>query len=450
MAKTTFSRREIMRRVGGATLLVAPILRSRQAAAVASTRRTSLATIYYANGPTANIDQMFPPRSGNGWDWSKPNLLTKALGPHETYMHICYDLWVNDGKGTKGAHGGAAVLWATGSGPLLDTNVDNHRASNESIDQWYANVTKTKKLYLGRSVTARAPLRSSYDGPGRPGTPELDLKRAYDEVFGTVSDGSGQTFDLEAHRKASRRQLLVLDAINVNLKQANRLFGFSTHERERLQRYEAMVADLEKDLRRALDNPAPPAVQGRPQVVFQDDIAGSVKAAMDIMVGALALDVRCAAAYQMGVSYSGPNYSAVGGPAGHHSAQHGGDQAAARRATVWIHEQVAYMLAKMRGVDVGGGRNLLDEAVVLLGTDTPHGVNHNYNISHPTFLFGKAGGRLKGGVEAPRPAGGHRDTVDMLATAAEALGSGAPNLFTDKAGAGRRFSGFISEFMAKG
>jgi hypothetical protein len=85
--------------------------------------------------------------------------------------------------------------------------------------------------------------------------------------------------------------------------------------------------------------------------------------------------------------------------------------------------------------------------VVLVGCDTPHGSNHNYNLSHPTFLFGKAGGRLKGGVEAPRTPGSHRDLVDMIATAAEALAAGAPNLFTDKASAGRRFSGFIKEFM---
>jgi hypothetical protein len=446
MAKTTFSRRDIMRLVGGAALLVDPVLRGRTArAAGASTPR--LATFYYANGPTANIDQMFPSRMGDGWDWSKPNLLTKALAPHQSYMHIAYDLWINNGSRPKGAHGGAVVLWSTGSGPLLDLNVDNHRASNASIDQWYADVTKTRKLYLGYAVSARAPLRSSYDGPGRPGTPEVDLKRAYDGLFGGISDGAGQTFDLDAYRKRHRRELFVLDAINTDLKASQRLFGFSAPERERLQRYEAMIADLEKDLRAALANPTPPSAQGKPQVVFANDLRGSVKAALDIMVGAMALGLRNATAYQLGVAYSGPNYTSIGGPSGHHSAQHGSGQESARKATIWIHEQVAYMLQKMRGVDMGAGRNLLDESVVLVGCDTPHGANHNYNISHPTFLFGKAGGRLKGGVEAPRTPGAHRDLVDMIATAAEALGAGAPNMFTDKTGAGRRFSGFIKEFL---
>jgi hypothetical protein len=102
----------------------------------------------------------------------------------------------------------------------------------------------------------------------------------------------------------------------------------------------------------------------------------------------------------------------------------------------------------MRAVTESDGSNLLDNSVVMSGTDTPEGrATHDFRgIDHPTFLFGKAGGRLRGDVVAPAPSGGARDYVDLLATAAEVLAAdvGVANPYTAKPG----FRSLVSELLA--
>lgn len=433
MTKTRFSRREILRYSGAASLLLVPVLRPRLAHA--QEKPVRLVTFYYGNGPTAEIGRMFPARSGDNWTWGN-NLLTRALQPHAQYMSIARGLWIRDGRRPKGAHGGAAISWATGSNGLVHPDVDDHASENASIDHWYAEQTGTQKLYLGVERGNRRVFSSSYAGYDQPSQPEQDMRRAYDSVFrGFMPAGDAE----QAQRRANRR-LFVLDTLVQDLKAAQRIYGLSQQERERLQRYEASLDAIETQLRNPQGSRL--TIGSPPDVSFGGSIPERTRAALDILVGAMALDLRNACAFQIGAAYHNTNYSFIpGAPFSHHSAQHdgGGDPTL---ATVWIHEQAAYLLAQMREIDEGDGTNLLDNAAVLVGCDTPHGNNHNYNMDHPTFLFGKARGRLRGNVDAPSP-GGHRDHVDILATTAEALPVAGSNFFAQRA----RFGGMIEGFL---
>lgn len=413
------SRRDVIRRAGGAAVLLLPVLRARKASAANPVR---LLTFYYGNGPTAEIDQVFPARKGNGWDWSASGLLTKALAPHESYLSIVRGLWMLSGKRPEGSHGGANVNWSTGSDELLNPTNDHHLSSNVSIDQWFADQTKTTKLYLGVAVDAKwRTYRSSYSGRGQPSEPEQNVARAYDSVFSGVMPG---TVDVSAQRRESKRQLLLLDAIYGDLKSATRAFGLGYEEKQRLERYEAALVDMEKSVREQAAGPsvidrALPAVDRN---VREADVKGGTQAMLQIAIGALALGLRRACAFQLSNGFGDVNYAFAGGPHGHHGAQHSGNETLARKATVWIHEQVAWVLSEMRKIDHGGGRNLLDDSVVMVGTDCPHGADHNYNREHPSLLFGKAGGRLRGNVEARPPVGTPWvDHACWLGTIGEAL-----------------------------
>lgn len=445
MSRTTFSRREIFRRVGGAGLLLAPVLAARR---VRAAPRRRLVTFFYGNGPTAYIDQMFPRRVGNAWDWNRgqDDLLTVALQPHAAYMSICRKLHILGGNRPKGAHGGAQIACFTATNELRHPGVDDHASSNVSIDHWYAQRTGTEKLYLAVGRSARRVMSSSYHGDDQPSVPEQNITRAYDTLFRNFRPTAG---DGDAARlSAARKEFYVLNLIQEDLKSAQRIFGLSAEEKRRLETYAGIIDGIERRVRADAERPASSSKQP-PTLTSTADTPGKVKANLDIIVGALALGLRQSAAFQLGEAYGNFNFSFFSGaPGDHHAAQHGGSngERSARRATVWIHQQVAYLLQLMRASDEGDGSNLLDHSVVLVGCDCPHGGNdtdHNYNMDHPTFLFGKAGGRLRGNVDV-NPAA-VRDHTDILATAAEALvDDPAHNEFRTR----RRFRGLIQEFLA--
>ncbi len=448
--KTRFSRREIVARAGGAAVLLAPLLRAR--IANAAPPPTRLVTFYYGDGPSLGIGKVFPGRSGSGWDWSQ-SPMTASLKAHEGAMSIARGVRLNNNVNALSPHASGALCWVTGATDLAgshrkDPTGEFYLSQDMSIDHWFAQATGTPKLYLAVGLAMSKPhdyLTISYSGPGQASLPESDPQKAYQALFGMVGGAS------EPHGRdgAINKRLFVLDLVTQDLKAAAQRFGLSGDERQKMQGYEAALAHIEKGLKTQVTTAAGPTAGSAPmppQATLSSSVPERVRAMLDITVAALRLGLRRSVAFQLSNPYDGTiDYSRFvpGASTAHHASQHGiggatGDPA---KATVWIYQQLAYLLDQMHAVKEADGTTLLHNSVVYSGTDTPDGrASHDFrNFDHPTFVFGRAGGRLKGNVEASAPAGvGTRDYLDLIATVAEALalGAGVPNPYRQRKGFG--------------
>jgi hypothetical protein len=449
MAKTLFTRRDVLARGGAAALFLWPVLRSRLARG-AEPPPLRLVTFYYGDGPSRSIDKVFPVKSGGIWDWSQATTSAPGLQRHEDYLSIARGTRLNGNVNcAPSPHQVGMLCWTTGATDVandyvLDGTGEFWLGQHESFDHWYATATGTQATYFAVHPTVSQYSALSYVGPNLPTVAEEDPQDAYDGIFGDLVPGG----DYDEFRKATQRRIWVLDAIIGDLKAAKTRFGLSAEESARLERYEATLAQTEADLQALLADGGgidPDEIPPRPDTTSMSAVPLRYKAFIDITVAALAFDLRRSVAFQASPAYDGAiDYSAFipGGSTAHHASQHGigGATGDPSIVTPWIYEQLGLLLDGMRDVLEADGSNLLDNSVVLSGTDTPQGqANHDFaGLDHPTLSFGRAGGRFQGSVDAPAPASGFRDHLDLLATAADPLAqdAGVANPYTQRPGFG--------------
>lgn len=446
MAKTIFTRREILARGGAAAAFLFPVLRPRIASA-GMVPPLRLVTFYYGDGPSRSIDKLFPVWNGSDWDWSQATTTAAGLERHADYLSIARGTRLNGNvNAVPSPHQAGMLCWTTGASDLAggytrDGTGEYWIGQHESFDYWYAQATGSTPTYLAVHPTMSQYNTLSYLGPALAATPEVDPQHAYDAIFGDLLPGS----DYDDLRRKTNRRIWVLDVIIGDLKAAKQRFGLSSDEQQRLERYEATLAQIEDDLKALLADGGsidPDDIPARPDVTDVSPPPSRYQAMIDITVAALALELRQSIAFQASPAYDGQvDYSTFipGASTAHHSSQHGigGATGDPGLVTPWIYEQLGILLDGMRAVVEGDGSSLLDNAIVFSGTDTPQGqANHDFaGLDHPTLTFGLAGGRLRGKVDAPPPGNGWRDHVDLLATVADPLAqaAGVANPYTQRA-----------------
>ncbi len=121
---------------------------------------------------------------------------------------------------------------------------------------------------------------------------------------------------------------------------------------------------------------------------------------LDLMVLAFQADITRISTFMFGNSVSNINFSFLPGVTeAHHSISHHQNEEDKLRQyeliARWHVEQMAYMLGKMKAIQEGE-RSLLDNSMVLFGSDLRDGNSHNpHNL--PILVAGRAGGRLRVG-----------------------------------------------------
>ena len=453
--RTQWTRREILWRGGLASLLLVPLLRSRVARA--SGPDAKLVMLYYGNGASETIDKVFPSKSSTGWDWSACPL-TSSLAPHETYMSIVRGLRINGGGYPNAIHQVAMVAWTTGDSNILQYRQrpsGYYAAGHMSVDHWFGQATGTSPLVLGVTPAKNEDLSTSRSGPTTFNPVIYDPQQAYIDVFGALMPGT----DDDETRRQLRRRLSVLDVLLADLRDAESRFGLSVEERERLQRYEASLDQVETRLREQQTNldsgGGGAALPPRPTATASSSVPERTRALLDVAVAALALGGRRSVMFQFSSGYDDSiDYSTFipGASTAHHASQHrdtGTVPGDPKLVTKWIHEQLSYLLTGMRGVTESSGANLLDNSAVMIGTCNPVGVaqpgdisDHKLNTDHPTFVFGRAAGTLRGDVEVNS---GTRNYVDLMATVAEGLAqnAGVTNPYPGRTGFSSLVSGVL-------
>lgn len=425
-----------------------PLLRARAAAA----ESPKLVAVFFPNGPSGNVDEVFyPGKSSAGWSWA--GKFTEPLQEFSSRATVVRRLALNRGEHNfnQGYHGAGIVSWLTGTDEMNYANgTDHHSAQIPSLDQHIARQTSTKVFYtaVGRGKIRVASV--SYAGNDLPATPEQDPEKAYAQVFGGgLSAGACDAQSLEASRRTARRDLLVLDRIHKDLASARRVYGLSADERAKLGAYEDLMASVEARLRKTESQTA---CEKReiPSFSFAGKhlVPQAIRLHCDVMALALALTDTRAGVLQLFHDSNDQDHSGwLPVPAkGHHKLQHEGPNAEqnCRLITRWFAEQLAYLLRKMDGLKVGQG-TLLDQSIVLWGTDNPKGIGktaaHAFTFDYGQLVFGGGAGRLRPGRDIDL--GRRVNHVNVLGTIARAMG--VDTSFYEKR---KGWQGFVTDMLA--
>jgi hypothetical protein len=140
---------------------------------------------------------------------------------------------------------------------------------------------------------------------------------------------------------------------------------------------------------------------------------------IEVLGLALALGVHRVAVLQIDGPYSDANYSFLDGVDGtaHHSMQHNNVPDQTKLITAFHMERFAALMDTLASYPEGAG-TVLDQTLLLLGSDCPDGETHLFTQPHVMAVAGGAAGRLRRGVDVNEA----HNHVDLLATVSEILG----------------------------
>jgi hypothetical protein len=155
---------------------------------------------------------------------------------------------------------------------------------------------------------------------------------------------------------------------------------------------------------------------------------------LDMMVLAFWTDTTRNITFMFANDVSTRNFSFLEGVReNHHSCSHHANEQSKidsyKTITRWHVAQYAYLLGRLRAIDEGG-RSLLDNALIMLGSSLSDGNRHDPN-NLPILLGGKGGGRIKSGQHIASP--GNTPLCNLYLTMLDCLGIQTPR-FGDSSG----------------
>src|SRR5262245_6390069 len=232
----------------------------------------------------------------------------------------------------------------------------------------------------------------AWSGPTSPLAKEINPRLAYERLFRAGRAGGD----------AARADRPLLDLV---LEDARRLRdGLGTGDRRKVDEYLNSVRELERRLERA-GGPGQAAwkprahidLAARPPADVPSAHAEHVRLMLDLIALAFQTDTTRVATFMFGNSVSNIGFSFLEGVKGtHHGMSHHQNDAdkmpQSQLIKRWHGEKSAYRLGRLRAIREGE-RSLLDNAMVLFGSDLRDGNKHDPK-DLPIVLAGRAAGRL--------------------------------------------------------
>jgi len=391
------SRRRLLQGIAYGTL--AQAVPGRLASADGGPRRpANLVLLFHPNG----LEDGWQPRDVDGDGFSERRFelgeALAALGRHREDILVVEGIRGGIGNEILGHQEGMTSLW---TGARIDS--EEAFAGHPSIDRLIAERlgggTPFSTLDLGVQTSAGGRFRNTtamlYDGRGVAVEPEDDPNAAFERLFRA---GMGGPDELAAARRARRS---VFDLVRAQLGDIGGSYG--RDDRARLEQHRQHLSDLEARLQALAEQTCETDFPEHPYTatrVSRDDALFPEVAAlqMDLLVSALSCGLARVASLQLSDSISTTRIPGVNERAGVHTLMHTGSHLEKVRINQWFAGQVASLLDRLAAVDVGGGRRLLDDTLVVWGTEMAIG-NH-LNDPVPFVLAG--GGRDDGYFELGR------------------------------------------------
>ncbi len=404
----TFDRRTLLRGTGAALAL--PWLESMApwAAAVEATSggeaapSVRMACLFMPNGVRADA---WEPR-GTGEDYE----LSPTLQPLARHKSECLVLSQLQHTACRGGDGHYVKTsgWLTGT-TITKTTGAGLSCNGTSVDQVAAarigHATRLPSLELGTEPVGTGIDRNvgytrvygghiSWRAPTVPVAKEIDPQLVFDRMF------RPELSDATLHDDRS-----VLDIVRGDAHRLRR--HISGADRRKLDEYLESVRALEQRIERSRNHEAQtwePEVDGpvlpRPAGIPPSH-ADHVRLMLDLMVLAFQTDQTRVVTFMFGNSVSNKNFSFLEGVrGGHHELSHhqnnGEKLGQYEKINRWHVEQYAYLLDRLRGIEAGEGRTLLDESMILFGSGLRDGNSHDPK-NLPLVLAGRGGGRIRPG-----------------------------------------------------
>jgi hypothetical protein len=338
----------------------------------------------------------------------------------------------------SGDHREAVAQLLTGA--KCQSGVPNY-AMDVSLDQAIAaqvgRSTRFPSLQFGVQVNdGQGWGRLCYSGPAQPLPPMEDPYAAFDRVFaGGVpsADPAAQT----AARKLAARRKSVLDYVAGNLTSLRTSLG--ADDRPRLDAHLDAIRAAENSLDKA---GASASCTGAPMLGAKIDPKAPAnypmvaKLHMDVLAAALICDLTRVATVQWEKGSSPIVYGWLGATGVHHDYAHSLERMTDKmdimaKITTFHLEQLAYLAKKLQAVPDRDGRSVLDNSLVVHGSDFATGMH--MHLDAPFLILGSGGGYFRTGryVEVGRCEGTyHEDKVvkpgrshnDLLVSLGNAMG----------------------------
>jgi len=370
--------------------------------------------LYYT--PHGTIwDQWRPSGGETGFDFS---YILEPLRRHQDQLVIVDGLGIHDPYDHRVPH--TYDLPAVFTGSPIDTESDEYRRDDHgvtfgwntgvSIDQTIANrlapSTPHRTIEFGvRCAGSHPSNRMIYTAPGAPKHPLDDPGRAWDQIF---AGSSGAT---DARRRA------ILDTVREDLARVRPTL--SSANRARLDAHATSLQELQASLGGGPSMCMSPSRPG----------GGGLDVTIDQQAALITTALACGhtriASMQIRIGDNdGSLYPWVGlNTGGHHMLSHdSSSSASSTRADLyrWYSERFAHLLDLMAAIPDGEGTSLLDNTMILWGSEI--GVGWNHDIQNVPFIV--AGGRARGvrGGRYLRPTGMYHNR--LLVSAAHYMGLG--------------------------
>ena len=279
------------------------------------------------------------------------------------------------------------------------------------------DASESADMLAARHVGARTPLSSLVLGtdPARDGL-RLGVPAIY---YSTVSWTSKRTpiapeiypqqvFDRLFDTSRLMRDSSVLDAV---LEQSQSLRSrLAQRDRVKLDQYMQHVREMEQRIERAgqdgrLEGWQPSLTKPdleRPPAELPQDVTEHMRMMTDLLVLAFQMDKTRVITYLLNGDVSGMKFDFLDGVDGvpmHGISHHSNDESRLKkyeRVNRFHYQQLAYLLGKMKAIEEGQGTTLLDNSMVLFGSNMMDGNVHD-GKKLPLVLAGGGGGSLKTG-----------------------------------------------------
>ena len=344
-----------------------------------------------AFSPNGTIPPSFWPDEA-GTDFKLKEIM-EPLEPFKQRMLVLHGL-SNKVRGDGDGHMRGMSCLLTGI-ELLPGNIQGGSdtpsgwASGISIDQEIRNFLQSRddsrtrfgSLEFGVGVTDRADpwTRMSYAGANQPLAPISDPYQMYAKLYGQLSDKE----DLQS----------VLDSVRDDLKKVSKLV--SAEDRRMLEDHEALVRQLEKEIRIADQQKlrvAPPTLEEG--IVDQNDnVPRLSRMQADLLVNSFVNDMARVATlqYTKSVGQARMNWLDIKDP--HHSLSHEPDkdevaQGKLVKINKWFAGELHYLVDKLATTpEPGGTGSLLDHTLVVWTNELGKGNTHTLD-NIPFVLIG--------------------------------------------------------------
>ncbi len=356
----------------------------------------------------------------SGVDSTSSNILT-PLAPLGAKLNALQGLDYKCKAGEQ--HQAGIIAFLTGS---KQSGSPNDYSSYASIDQVIASkISKGVKAKpslqmavrwaTGRSKGLLSPINcvNFEDNAAKsPIPPLLDPQAIFKDLFGSLDATQAPQVAAQVARRKS-----VLDFVDKRYDALSNKLG--AKDKVRLQEHLSKIRDIELALDKGVAGGGvckPPTLIDTSKYDYAAGLnmstgvdtvqAGAVETdklipavgtlMMDMMVMALACDITAVGSFQWSDTEAKHTFPWLNLSEHHHFYQHDGgfQPVQCEQIGIWYSKQHLYLLQAMEACDMGG-HSLLDESVVLFGSELAHPPEHT-NVSIPLLLAGGGGG-LKGG-----------------------------------------------------